>query len=156
MSLTRHLLGTMGEFKRSLHRTLAQLSPTHPHDWCIKPQQQKKKKKKKKNNEKKVNEQCLLDTPRTVMVNKENYYGDSKRPYKMAKFDKQSLCQKYFFGHDTSSLYLYCMCKVSESFSKCYGTSWFPHVCTKNKHNPCLIRNRKKWLSLQSYHFVKN
>ena len=35
------------------------------------------------NNEKK-DKQCLLDTPRTVMVNKENYYQE----YKMAKFDK--------------------------------------------------------------------
>ena len=29
------------------------------------------------------------------MVNKENYYGEYK--YKMAKFDKQSLCQKQIF-----------------------------------------------------------
>ena len=30
----------------------------------------------------------------------------------------------------TCSIYLYCICKVSESFSKSSGTSWLPRVCT--------------------------
>ena len=28
------------------------------------------------------------------------------------------------------------------------------YALSKNKHNPYLIGNRKKWLSSQSYHFV--
>ena len=42
--------------------------------------------------------------------------------------------KKYLYLHDTSSctcsIYLYCICKVSESFSKSSGTSWLPRVCT--------------------------
>ena len=30
------------------------------------------------------------------------------------------------------------------------------YALSKNKHNPYLIGNRKKWLSSRSYHFVKN
>ena len=30
------------------------------------------------------------------------------------------------------------------------------YALSKNKHNPYLIGNKKKWLSSQSYHFVKN
>ena len=30
------------------------------------------------------------------------------------------------------------------------------HALSKYKHNPYLIGNRNKWLSSQSYHFVKN
>ena len=56
---------------------------------------------------------------------------------KVAKFDKQPFCQTVFFLHDTSSCtcskYLYCICKVSESFSKSSGTSWpcpkWPKMC---------------------------
>ena len=50
----------------------------------------------------------------------------------MAKFDKQFFKQKKFFWHDTCSctcsVYLYCLWKVSESFSKSSGTSWFPCI----------------------------
>ena len=49
----------------------------------------------------------------------------------MAKFTKLSFCQKLFFWHKTSS----CNCsmcpgKISDSFSKSSGISWFLRVCT--------------------------
>ena len=45
----------------------------------------------------KVSQNCLLDTPRTVMVKSRKLLSRIQRPYKMAKFVKQSLCPKYFF-----------------------------------------------------------
>ena len=41
------------------------------------------------------NKQCLLHTPRKVMVNKENY--QEYKGHTKWLSDKQSLCQKYFF-----------------------------------------------------------
>ena len=52
----------------------------------------------------------------------------------MAKFTKLSFCQKLIFWHKTSSckcsMCLYYVGKVSDSFSKSSGTSWFPRACT--------------------------
>ena len=63
------------------------------------------KKKKKKKKKKKDNKQCLLDTPRRVMVNKENYYLEYKGSknwlsLRSSDFDKgiifaMNLCAKY-------------------------------------------------------------
>ena len=57
------------------------------------------------------------------------------RSYKMAKFDKQPFCKKVIFLHDPSScsLYMYCISKVSESFSKSSGTSWYISTCKQEK-----------------------
>ena len=87
----------------------------------------------------------LITYLRTVIVNKENYYQQYKGHTKWL-----SLISSYFakniFWHDTSSctscsLYLYCICKVSESFSK----------SSKHKHNPYLVGNSKKWLTKLSF-----
>ena len=52
----------------------------------------------------------------------------------MAKFKTLSFCQKIFLWRQTSSckccVCLYCVCKVSDGFSKNSGTSWFPRACT--------------------------
>ena len=79
----------------------------------------------------------------------------------MAKFDKQSLCKKYFFGMKLLYAHAHCICIV---YAKCQNASvkalvqvdFLIYTLYKNKHNPYLIGNRKKWLSSQSYHFVKN
>ena len=55
-----------------------------------------------------------------VMVSKENYM------------------YYHFFMHMLITCISTVICKVSESFSKSSGTSWFPHICTKHKHNPYL------------------
>ena len=68
----------------------------------------------------------------------------------MAKFDKQSFSQKCFW-HDTSSfIYLYWLCKISESFSKSFVQVDFP-VCALSKHKqkPCLKANKAVILSKQ-------
>ena len=53
---------------------------------------------------------------------------------KMAKFKTQSFCQKLILWHQTSSckcsMYVHCVCKVSDGFGKSSGTSWFPRACT--------------------------
>ena len=52
---------------------------------------------------------------------------------KMAMFKMLSFCQKVFLWHQTSSfkcsMCLHYACKVSDSFSKSSGTSWFPYAC---------------------------
>ena len=52
-----------------------------------------------------------------------------RKQEKMAMFTQLSFCQK-LFCHQTSSakrsVCLYCVSKVSDCFSKSYGTSWFP------------------------------
>ena len=60
----------------------------------------------------------------------------------MAKFDKQSLSQKYFFGMTLLHAHAHYIC--------------IDQKVLKNKHKSYLIGNRNKWPSLQSYHFVKN
>ena len=53
---------------------------------------------------KKDNKQCLLDTPQTVMVNKENYYQEYKGHTKWlslisSHFAKNTFFAWYFFMH---------------------------------------------------------
>ena len=81
------------------------------------------------------NKQCLLDTPYTVTVNKENYYQEYKGHTKRlslisSHFAKKKFCflAWHFFMHMliTSVLYV----QSSDSFSRSSGSSWFPHVCT--------------------------
>ena len=65
----------------------------------------------------------------------------------MAKSDKRLFNLKQFFWHDTSSctcpIYLYCLCKVSETFIKSSGTIDFPvYALSKHKQNLYL----QKWL----------
>ena len=57
--------------------------------------------------------------------------------------------------HNISTVY--CLCKVSESFSKSSGTVDFPvYTLSKHKQNAYLTANRKKKrLISQSCHFVK-
>ena len=87
------------------------------------------------------------------------YLSKRKQAYrkKMAKFTKLSFCQKLIFCHKTSSckwsMCLYYVGKVSDSFSKSSGTSWFPRACT----NKTLIKKQsvKKMWSSKCCHFVR-
>ena len=84
------------------------------------------------------NKQCLLDTPTppsTVMVNKENYYQKYKGHTNWLSLISSHFAKNIFLGMTLLQAhaqykYLYCLCKVSESFSKSSGTSWFHCVCT--------------------------
>ena len=94
----------------------------------------------------------LIRYPRTVMVNKENYYREYKSHTKWLSLISNHFAQKYFFGHDTSwcSSYLYYMCKVSESFSK---KLWYKLISSCMHYLSTSILNRKKWLSCQKLIF---
>ena len=81
----------------------------------------------------------------------------------MAKFDKQSLCQKYFFfGMTLLHAHAHYICIICESIDQKASikaqvqVDALMHALSKHKHNPYLIGNRKKCPSSQSYHFVKN
>ena len=79
----------------------------------------------------------------------------------MAKFDKQSLCQKYFFGMTLLHAHAHYICIVcakyqNTSVGPLVQVDFLMYALPKHKHNPYLIGKRKKWLSSQSYHFVKN
>ena len=92
-----------------------------------------------------------------------HYLSKSKtrKQGKMAKFTKLSFSQKLIFWHKTSSckcsMCLYYVGKVSDSFSKSSGTSWFPRACTIWALTKPLLRSKvlKKWLSSKRCHFVK-
>ena len=78
----------------------------------------------------------------------------------MAKFDKQSLCQKYFFGMTLLHAHAHYSCIVCAKYQNAsvkalVQVDFLMYALSKKKHNPYLIGNRKKWLSSQSYHFVK-
>ena len=89
------------------------------------------------------------------------HYLSKSKQEKMAKFTKLSFCQKLIFWHKTSSckcsMCLYYVGKVSDSFSKSSGTSWFPRACTIWALTKPLLRSKvlKKWLSSKHCHFVK-
>ena len=80
----------------------------------------------------------------------------------MAKFDKQSLCQKYFFfGMTHLHAHAHYICIVCAEYQRAsvkalVQVDFLIYALSKHKHNSYLIGNRKKWLSSQSYHFVKN
>ena len=79
----------------------------------------------------------------------------------MAKFDKQSLCQKnFFFGMTLLHAHAHYICIVYAKYQKAsvkapIQVDFLMYAQSKHKHNPYLKGNRKKWLSSQSYHFVK-
>ena len=80
----------------------------------------------------------------------------------MTKFDKQSLYQKFFFfGMTCLHAHAHYTCIVCAKYQKAsvkalVQVDFLMYALSKHKHNPNLIGNRKKWLSSQSYHFVKN
>ena len=98
----------------------------------------------------------LIRYPHTVMVNKENL-SRIQRPYKMAK---QSLCQIYFLGMTLLHAHAHYICLVCAKYKKAsvkalVQVDFLMYALSKHKHNPYLLGNREKWLSSQSYHFVK-
>ena len=90
------------------------------------------------------NKQHLLDTRYTVMVNKENYYQEYKGHTKWLSLICSHFAKKIVFAWCSFMhmliIHLFCMCKVSESFSKSSGTSCFlKYALSKHNHNPYLI-----------------
>ena len=79
----------------------------------------------------------------------------------MAKFDKQSLCQKFFFFNMTllytHAQYIFIACAKYQkaSVKALVQIDFHVYALPKHKQNPNLKANRKKWLSSQSCHFVK-
>ena len=77
----------------------------------------------------------------------------------MAKFDKQSLCQKSFlFGMTLLHAHAHYICIVCAKHQRASVKPLVPvdflmYALSNHKH---LIFNRKKWLISQSYHFVNN
>ena len=79
----------------------------------------------------------------------------------MAKFDKQKLCQKNFLGMTllhARAHYIFIVCAKYQkaSVKALVQVDFLMYALSKHKYNPYLIGKRKKWLSSQSYHFVKN
>ena len=111
------------------------------------------------------NKQCLLDTPhpppRTVMVNKENYYWEYKGHTKWLCLTSSHFAKKkkFFFGMSLLHAHAQYICIVcakyqTASVKALVQVDFLMYALTKHKHNPYLIG--KKWLSSQSYCFVEN
>ena len=79
----------------------------------------------------------------------------------MAKFDKQSLCPKFFFGMTLLHAHAHYICIICAKYQKAsikavIEVDFLVYALSQHNNNTYLIGNRKKWLSSQSYHFVKN
>ena len=104
----------------------------------------------------------IIRYPRTVMVNKENYYRGYKSHTKWLSLISSHFAKHIFFGMTFLHAHAHYICIVCVKYQKAsvkalvqadFLLMW---LLSKHKHNPYLIGNRKKWLSSQSYHFVKN
>ena len=84
-----------------------------------------------------------ISYPRTVMVNKK-LLSRIQRPYKMAKFDKQSLCQKIVFGMALLYAHTHYICIVCAQYERVsvkalVQVDFLMCALSKHKHNPYLI-----------------
>ena len=66
----------------------------------------------------------------------------------MARFDKQSLCQKYFFGMSLLHTHAHYICIVCAKYQKSsvkalVQVDFLMHALSKHKHNPYLTGIRK-------------
>ena len=89
------------------------------------------------------------------MVKKENYYPEYKGHTKWP-----SLISSHF-GMTPLHAHAHYICIVCAKYQKASVNAleqadFLMYAFSKHKRNPYLIENRKKWLSSQSYHFVKN
>ena len=104
---------------------------------------------------------CLLDTPCTVMLNKENYYREYKGHTKWLSLISSHFAKVFFFGMTLLHAHAHYIGIVCAKYQKAsvkalVQVDFLMYALSKHKHNPYLIGNRKKWLSLQSHHYVKN
>ena len=100
--------------------------------------------------------QCLLDTHLTAMVYKENHYREYKGNTKWLILISSHFATN-IFGMTLLHAHAHYICIVCAKYQKTSVKAlvhWY--ALSKHKHNPYLIANRKKWLSSQSNHFVKN
>ena len=99
---------------------------------------------------KRDNKQCLLDTPRTVMVSKENYYLEYKSHTKWLSLISSHFAQNNYLAWHFLKHMLNIVCAKYEKASvKALLQVDFP-VYAPPKHNP------NPHLNAQSCHFVKN
>ena len=91
------------------------------------------------------------------MVNKENYYREYKGQTKWLSLIRSHFAKNIFFGMTLLHAHVHYICIVRAKYQKALvQVDILVYALSKNKHHPYLIENRKKWLSSQSYHFVKN
>ena len=81
----------------------------------------------------------LIRYPRTVMVNKENYYQEYKGHTK-----RLSLISSHFAKNIFSATHTHCICIVCAKYQKAsvkalVQVDFLMYALSKNKHNPCLI-----------------
>ena len=91
----------------------------------------------------------------TVMVNKENYYGEYKGHTKRLSLISSHIAITIYFGMTLLRAHAHCICIVCAKYQKAsvkalVQVDFLTYVLSKNKHNPYLIGNRKKWLSSQT------
>ena len=107
---------------------------------------------------KKVNKQCLLDTPRTVRVSEINLasYSSNQQTLVLKKNSVESVQQKLFFPNQTPScirsMWLHRISKVSNCSIKSCSRSWSAHESTINAYTKAQLG--ENCLSSQSCHFV--
>ena len=79
----------------------------------------------------------------------------------MAKFDNCHFAKNILLGMIHVLLHAHahynCIANCQKDSVKALVQVDFPmYALSKHRHSPYLIVNRKKWLSSESYHFVKN
>ena len=115
----------------------------------------------RKSKNEKYNEQCLLDNPHTVMINKENYYQEYKGHTKWLSLISSYFDKNNFFGTTllrAHAQYIYIVCAKypKASLKALVRVDFTVFALSKHKQNSLLkSKQEKKWLSSQSCHFVK-
>ena len=69
----------------------------------------------------------------------------------MAKFDKQSLCQKYFFGMTLLHAHAHSICIVCAKYQKASVKALVQvdvHMYALSKHKPCQCSQKRIWVSI--------
>ena len=89
------------------------------------------------------------------MVNKENYYREYKGHTKWPNLISSHFDMTPLHAH-AHYICIVCAKYQKASVKALEQADFLMYAFSKHKHNPYLIGNRKKWLSSQSYHFVKN
>ena len=108
-----------------------------------------------------IEKRTISNIPRTVMVNKENYYREYKGHTKWLSLISSDFAKKKIFLCMTLlHAHAHYICIVCDKYQKAsvkalVQADFLMYALSKHKHNPYLIGNKKKWLSSQSYHFVK-
>ena len=107
--------------------------------------------------------QCLLDAPPRDCGLLWKLLSRIQRLYKMAKFDKQSLCEKYIYVYFAMTLlhaHAHYICIVYAKYQKAsvkalVQVDVLMCALSKHKHNPYLKGNRKKMAKFTKLSFCQ-